>query len=111
MSKSADVVIAGGGVMGSAIAYFLGADPDFDGSVVVVERDPSYADCATTRSWGGIRQQFSTPENIRMSLFAARFIRSAAEVLAVKGEAPELMFRERGYLFLAGAEGAGGPGN
>jgi FAD-dependent oxidoreductase domain-containing protein 1 len=105
MSKHADVVIAGGGVMGSAIAYFLGADPGFDGSVVVVERDPSYADCATTRSWGGIRQQFSTPENVRMSLFAARFIRSAAEVLAVQGEAPDLMFREQGYLFLASAEG------
>ncbi len=100
-----DVVIAGGGVMGSAIAYFLGANPDFDGSVLVVERDPSYADCATTRSWGGIRQQFSTPENVRMSLFAVEFIRSAAEALAVEGEAPDLTFREQGYLFLASTAG------
>ncbi len=105
MSEHYDVIVAGGGVMGSAIAYFLGADPDFDGTVLVVERDPSYADCATTRSWGGIRQQFSTPENVRMSLFATDFVRAAGETLAVDGEAPDLAFRERGYLFLASAAG------
>ena len=105
MAKNYDVVIAGGGVMGSAIAYFLGADPTFTGSVLVVERDPSYANCATTRSWGGIRQQFSTPENIRMSQFAAQFVRQAVELLAVDGECPDLAFRERGYLFLASAGG------
>ena len=70
MARSADVAIVGGGVMGSAIAYFLTADPAFDGSVLVIERDPSYADCATTRSWGGVRQQFSTPENVLMSLYS-----------------------------------------
>lgn len=105
MTQSYDVVIAGGGVMGCAIAYFLGADPTFGGSVLVVERDPSYANCATTRSWGGIRQQFSTPENVRMSLFAADFIRQAGAHLAVEGEAPDLAFREQGYLFLASASG------
>jgi len=100
-----DVVIAGGGVMGSAAAYFLAADPAFDGEVLVVERDPSYAACATTRSWGGIRQQFSTPENVRMSLFGVEFLRDAAQVLAVEGECPDLGFREQGYLFLASAAG------
>lgn len=105
MTRSADVVIAGGGIMGSAIAYFLGADPDFDGSILVVERDPSYATCATALSWGGIRQQFSTPENIRMSLYAAAFLRTAGEALEVAGEAPDLAFREQGYLFLASESG------
>ena len=66
MAESADVVMAGGGIMGSAIAYFLTADPAFDGSVVVVEPDPTYAQAATTLSWGGIRQQFSMAENIQM---------------------------------------------
>ena len=103
MTQTCDVAIAGGGVMGSAVAYFLLSDPAFDGRVLVVERDPSYADCATTRSWGGIRQQFSTPENVRMSLFGAAFVKQAADLLAVDGEAPDLAFRERGYLFLAGA--------
>jgi len=100
-----DVVIVGGGVIGSAVAYYLGSDPDFDGSVLVVERDPSYAACATTRSWGGIRQQFSTPENVLMSLYGARFVKQAGELLAVDGEAPELGFREQGYLFLASQAG------
>jgi sarcosine oxidase len=102
---SYDVVICGGAVMGSAIAYFLAADPAFGGSVLVVERDAGYADCATTRSWGGIRQQFSTPENIRMSQFGVAFLRAAAETLAIDGEAPDVAFREQGYLFLASEGG------
>jgi sarcosine oxidase len=105
MTQRYDVAIAGGAVMGSAIAYFLAADPDFDGSIAVVERDPSYEACATTRSWGGIRQQFSTPENIQMSLYGAQFVRRAGALLEVDGEAPDLGFTERGYLFLASAAG------
>jgi len=105
MTQGADIAIVGGGVMGSAIAYFLMSDPTFHGTVLVVERDPSYADCATTRSWGGIRQQFSTRENIEMSLFGVDFVRNAATHLSVDGEAPELGFREQGYLFLASSAG------
>jgi sarcosine oxidase len=99
------VLIAGGGVVGSAVAYFLAADPDFRGRVVVVEPDPSYATASTPRSLGGIRQQFSTPENVRMSAFGVRFIRAAREHLAVDGECPDLGLRERGYLFLASEAG------
>ena len=91
--------------MGSAIAYFLTADPAFAGSVLVIERDPSYAESATTRSWGGVRQQFSTPENVRMSLFSLGFFRQAGELLAVDGEGPDLAFKEQGYLFLASPAG------
>ncbi len=106
MAQGFDVAIAGGGVMGSAIAYFLASDPGFRCRVLVVERDPSYATCATTRSWGGFRQQFSTPENIRMSLFGAAFFHEAAERLAVGAERPDLGIRTQGYLFLASASGA-----
>jgi sarcosine oxidase len=105
MSDRADVVIAGGGVMGCAVAYFLAADPDFDGTVLVVERDWSYAAATTPRSWGGIRQQFSTPENVRMSLFGIDFVRRAPEILAVGEDRPDLAFREQGYLFLASTAG------
>ncbi len=103
MSETHDVVIAGGAIMGGAIAYFLG-ELGFRGSIAVIERDPSYAASATARSWGGIRQQFSTPENVRMSLHGAEFLRRAGEILVVDGAAPELAFREAGYLMLASPE-------
>ena len=105
MSKKFDVVIVGGGVIGSSAAYFLAAEPAFGGSIAVVERDPTYAEAATPRSAGGIRQQFSTPENVLISTFGASFIKSAAEHLTVGGEAPNLQFHEGGYLFLATGAG------
>ncbi|MFM9845288.1 MAG: NAD(P)/FAD-dependent oxidoreductase [Dongiaceae bacterium] len=103
--QSYDVVIVGGGVMGSSVAFFLKGWLSFPGSVLVVERDPTYADAATPRSAGGIRQQFSTPENIRMGQFGAAFIKKAGEHLAVDGDAPLIPFVENGYLFLASGAG------
>ncbi|MEO1190427.1 MAG: FAD-binding oxidoreductase [Pseudomonadota bacterium] len=101
------VVIVGGAVIGSAVAYFLTADPAFRGRVTVVEKDPSYAACATGRSAGGIRQQFSNPENVAMSLFGIQFLRQAETLLAVEGTGPALSLREEGYLFLATEKGLG----
>ena len=101
MTKFHDVVIAGGGIMGCAAAYFLAASDDFDGSVAVIERDPTYQTGAATRSLGGIRQQFTTPENIRMSMFGAEFAKMAARMLAVDGTACDVTFREQGYLLMA----------
>jgi sarcosine oxidase len=101
MSDTCDVCIAGGGVVGSATAYFLAADPAFDGTVTVLEPDPAYRGAATARSAGSIRQQFSTPLNIAISQFAVRFLRHIDSYLAVDGEVPDVAFREGGYLFLA----------
>ena len=95
----------GGAVVGSAAAYYLAAQRDFHGSVLVLEQDPSYQHCATTRSAASIRHQFSTPENIRMSQFGTEFVRQAAQLLAVDGQAVELGFHEAGYLFLASGAG------
>jgi FAD-dependent oxidoreductase domain-containing protein 1 len=103
--QSCDVVIIGGGVIGSAIAYFLAGRTDFKGSITVIEKDPTYEAAATPRSAGGVRQQFSTPENIRMSMFGAAFIKEAGEHLTVDGDVVELPFVEWGYLFLATATG------
>lgn len=100
-----DVVIAGGAVVGSAAAYFLSAHPGFKGSVLVLEADPSYASCATTRSLASIRHQFSTPGNIRMSQFGSGFFEQAGERLAVDGVAPDIGFHAAGYLFLATGDG------
>ena len=103
VADSYDVVIIGGGVTGCSTACFLTAG-GFHGSVLVVERDPSYANAPSARAAGGIRQQFSTPENIRIGLFGAEFVKNAAHYLSVAGEAPELGFKERGYLLLASAD-------
>lgn len=104
-TQRADVVIVGGGAVGSAAAYFLAAEAGFGGSVVVVERDPTYARASTPLSAGGLRQQFSIRENVEIGLFARDFVGRAGQLLAVDGEAPDLGFVEAGYLFLATPEG------
>lgn len=101
-----DVVILGGAVVGSATAYFLAQNPDFSGSVLVVERDWSYAQSATALSSASIRHQFSNPLNIKISQFGTEFIRNFHELVAVDGDAPELGFKENGYLYLGDAKGA-----
>jgi sarcosine oxidase len=100
-----DVVIVGGGVIGSAIAFFLAAQSAFAGSVVVVERDSTYERASTPRSAGSIRQQFSIEENILISKYCIEFLDSLHEYLEVDGETPDVAFVEAGYLFLAGPEG------
>jgi len=107
MQSSFDVVVVGGAVVGSAVAYFLAQDPGFGGRVLLLEKDLSFRDCATSRSLASIRHQFSTAENVRISQFGTRFFREAAERLAVNGQGPDLAFREPGYLFLATAAGLG----
>ena len=101
MTERADIVIIGGAVVGSATAHYL-KKQGFSGSILVVEKDMTFAECCTARSAGGIRQQFSTPENIALSQFGLKLIRN------LKGEfGPEadVSFREQGYLLLASADG------
>lgn len=105
-SRHPDVVIVGGGVMGSAIACFLALDPTFDGRIVVVERDPSYRHASSALSASSIRQQFSTPENIRMSRFGWSFLAEAERHLSVDGSPVDVGLHEGGYLYLAGPDGA-----
>ena len=105
MKAHYDVVIVGGAVIGSSVAYFLTANPDFTGSVLVVERDPTYRFASTSLSSSSIRTQFSNPINVRISQFGSAFIRDFAQTMQVKGEAPpDLNFHQGGYLFLAATE-------
>jgi FAD-dependent oxidoreductase domain-containing protein 1 len=99
--EHADVVIVGGAIIGSAVATFLASRADFDGRIVVVERDPSFRTSSTTLSAASIRLQFSTPLNIEISRFGIDLIKHPERYLAVDGEAPEVDFVENGYLFLA----------
>lgn len=100
-----DVAIVGGGIIGSSIAYFLAANEDFDGSVIVIEKDPTYAGGCTARSVGSIRQQFSTPENVRISRFGFDFISNAATLLQVNDCGPDINLVRSAYLILASADG------
>ena len=98
------VAIVGGGVIGSAVACFLGEDgADFD--ITVIERDPTYARASSALSASSIRQQFSTAINIRISQFGIDFLRHVGERLQVDGQRPEIGLVEPGYLYLAGAAG------
>ena len=100
--ETADVVIVGGGIVGSAIAYFLSTDAAFQGRrIVLVERDPSYAEASTSRSAGGLRQQFSTPENIALSQFTLALFRGLETTF---GAGSDVGFREQGYLIMASPE-------
>jgi glycine/D-amino acid oxidase-like deaminating enzyme len=101
MTERADIVIVGGAVVGSATAYYL-RKHGFSGSILVIEKDMSFVESCTARSAGGIRQQFSTPENIALSQFGLRLIRN---LKAEFGPAADVAFREQGYLLLAAEDG------
>ncbi|WP_419697176.1 NAD(P)/FAD-dependent oxidoreductase [Mesorhizobium muleiense] len=96
-----DVVIIGGAIVGSSIAYYLRAE-GFSGSIALVERDPQFAHAATTLSCASIRQQFSIPQNIRLSQFTLKMFRRLTEEF---GADADIGFREGGYLILAGENG------
>lgn len=100
------IVIIGGGAIGSAVAFFTLSDPDFKGTVTVIERDPTYARASSALSASSIRQQFSSAINIEMSRFGIDFLRRAGDLLDVGGERPDIGLTEPGYLFLATAIGA-----
>ena len=98
-----DVVIMGGAMMGSSTAWWLSRNPDFQGRILVVERDPTYEFAATSLTNSCIRQQFSSEINIRISQFGAEFINEFKRFMD-DPEAPEIPIRSFGYLYLAGTE-------
>src|SRR5688572_7890977 len=65
MKQSADVVIVGGGCMGTSVAYHL-AEHGIT-NVVLVEREPQLGTMSTGRNAGGFRHQFSNAANIELS--------------------------------------------
>ncbi|MDG4876670.1 FAD-binding oxidoreductase [Mesorhizobium sp. WSM4935] len=96
-----DIVIIGGAIVGSSVAYYL-REEGFTGSVALIERDPQFSHAATTLSLASIRQQFSIPENIRLSQFTLKLFRRLKETF---GADADIGFREGGYLILAGEAG------
>ena len=95
-----DVVIVGGAMYGSSVAWFLTDNPDFDGRILVVERDPTYSACSTTHTNSCIRQQFSAPLNVRISQFGATYIKNFRSFMGDDERVPELTLQSYGYLYL-----------
>ncbi|NKC12063.1 MAG: FAD-dependent oxidoreductase [Gammaproteobacteria bacterium] len=101
---SYDVIIVGGAMIGSSSAWWLSANPDFNGRVLVVEKDPSYQWCSTAHTNSCIRQQFSNETNVRISQFGAEFIKSFRERLGGDPEVPHIVLQSYGYMYLADNE-------
>jgi sarcosine oxidase subunit beta len=92
--RTADVVIIGGGIVGSSIAYFLTAAGCK--GVLVIERESSQGKGSTGKSMGGVRAQFATPVNIQMSLYSIPFYAAFDEQLGYP-----CGYQAQGYLFCA----------
>ena len=100
MKKVYDIVVIGGGIIGSSISYNLVND-GFDGDILVIEKDPTYEFASSTLSAGGVREQFSLPENIKISQYSIDIFENFDEAMEVNGEPAHAEFKQRGYLFLA----------
>lgn len=103
--ETADILIVGGGVVGSSIGYHLRQD-GFTGRIVIVERDPTYARASSSLAMGGIRQQFGSSVNVQMVQYSVAFYRDFDRRMRVDAYDPRASFVQRGYLFLADAASA-----
>ena len=97
-----DIVIIGGGIIGSSVAYHLARDGRA-GTIAVIERDMTYSEAATPRGSGGIRQLFSLPENIEMARYGLDFYKQFDQTMSSKGDQISISFRRQGYLFVSDA--------
>ncbi len=95
--RTADVVLIGGGIVGSSIAYHLVAAGCKN--VLVIERETAQGKGSTGKSMGGVRAQFSTSVNVQMSLYSIPFYASFEERLGYPCD-----YRPQGYLFCATSE-------
>ena len=105
MDKSTyDVVIVGGGIMGSCTAYSLMSN-DARLNVAVVEMDPTYTRASSALSMANARIQFSLKKNIQISQYAFEVLERFEEKMAVGEDKPNIAFRAEGNLFLVDESG------
>jgi sarcosine oxidase subunit beta len=95
MTNSAEVVIIGGGIVGSSVAYHLAESGCTD--VLIIEREEQQGMGSTGKSAGGVRAQFATPINIQMSLYSIGIFSQFEELTG--GHTAD--YRAHGYLFIA----------
>jgi FAD-dependent oxidoreductase domain-containing protein 1 len=102
-SSTFDVAVIGGGIVGSAVAYFLLREA-LKLSVCVIEPDPTYEFASALRASGGCRAQFTCPENIEMSKFSIDFIKGFETTMVTQGRRAPVDWVEGGYLFIVPPE-------
>ena len=102
--RSYDVVIVGGAMIGSSVAWYLTNNPDFDGSILVVEKDPTYQFSSTAHTNSCMRQQFSNEINVRISQYAAEMAKNFRARLGGDPEIPDITLQAYGYMYLADNE-------
>nr|XP_039268908.1 LOW QUALITY PROTEIN: FAD-dependent oxidoreductase domain-containing protein 1-like [Styela clava] len=116
-NNEVEYLIVGGGVMGLSMAFnlwretenftLLKASKYMAPITAVVERDPTMTKASTGLSLGGVRQQFSHPANVRLSMKSAEYLRDIKYHLGLAGhDVPDIQFQPQGYLFLATKDGA-----
>lgn len=104
MAKKYDLMIVGGGIMASSLAFNLRQD-GYSGSIAVFEKDRMYEFSSTPRSYGGVRHTFSIEGNIRMSQLSIKLYERFEQDMAMDGEAAVIDFNQHGYLYLADQDG------
>jgi glycine/D-amino acid oxidase-like deaminating enzyme len=101
--KTYDIIIIGGGIMGSATAYCL-MKADNTLKVAVIERDPSYARASTSLSMSNIRIQFSLKENIQISQYNFEILARFEDEMTIEDRRPKIYYHREGNLFLVDRE-------
>ena len=92
-TRTADIVIIGGGVMGTSAAYHLAQRGVKD--VILLEREQFFGTGATGRCAGGVRYQFSTEINVRLSIESLAMLERFRQEIG-----QEINYRKCGYLFV-----------
>ncbi len=91
---TADVVVIGGGIIGASVAYHLLArDPRL--KVVLLEKEAEVGSGATSKATGGVRHQFSTETNVRLTQLSYPYFADAERILGRSVD-----FTPHGYLFV-----------
>ncbi|WGI23073.1 FAD-binding oxidoreductase [Amylibacter sp. IMCC11727] len=102
--SSYDVVIVGGAMYGASVSWWLTDCAGFDGTILVIERDASYAFSSTAHTNSCIRQQFSAPINIKVSQFGAEFIKNFRSFMGGDERVPDILLQSYGYMYMANTE-------
>jgi len=104
MPDQIDMIVVGGGIMGSATAYSL-LKADNRLKIVVMEKDPAYTYASTTLSMSNARIQFSQKQNVQISQYAFEILERFEEDMGVGDRKPRIGFKREGNLFVVDEKG------